>query len=682
MHKDAVAADPANNIEAQPAVTAVEAMVYGDVAVTLGNETEDEDEASATAFMTSYYTGGHADVVKSGRVFGCNNLNGSPQGNVTVTVNRTVTGKDDDDENLSRTTSANLKKTDVAHTYEVAAVYGGGNLSAYAPTATGAKLKVLINSCDVSINEVYGGGNAASVPATDVEVKGSYEINHVFGGGNGKDDYTLDGGSSWETNPGANIGGNTNTILKGGLIHEAYGASNEKGDIAGDIVIDTGDGGCCPLDLEKMVGAGRNADVNGDLIVIMGCKPSQKINLLYAGADNANVNGNVELTITSGNFGKVFGGNNDGGAIRGHIIVNIEETGGCDTPITIDELYLGGNNAAYSRFGYYVKTNGNYGAPDETPVLTEGRLTFMPRTSADDPHKVVKTYNRADNSWTVYTGTGDDVFTSYAEPVLNVVSCTSIGQVYGGGYGTGGTMYANPTVNINMIPGHFAEDENVGIPKAMSDLGIIGTTENPNKLGIIGDVFGGGNAAAVIGNPTVNIGMATTVQCHESFDKTVRDETNDGYSYYDSQDVLGAYITGNVFGGGNLAEVSGNTYVNICGTQESNSESENGYSDTAVSHSDTEGFAISIGNSVYGGGNAADVLGNTFVTMADGYVFNGIFGGGLAGSVGTYERDKTVTVFEHNPEHEGTCIGKPTECTAGGTCYVVVSGGQIGPVTV
>ena len=682
LHKDAVAADPANNIEAQPAVTAVEAMVYGDVAVTLGNETEDEDEASATAFMTSYYTGGHADVVKSGRVFGCNNLNGSPQGNVTVTVNRTVTGKDDDDENLSRTTSANLKKTDVAHTYEVAAVYGGGNLSAYAPTATGAKLKVLINSCDVSINEVYGGGNAASVPATDVEVKGSYEINHVFGGGNGKDDYTLDGGSSWETNPGANIGGNTNTILKGGLIHEAYGASNEKGDIAGDIVIDTGDGGCCPLDLEKMVGAGRNADVNGDLIVIMGCKPSQKINLLYAGADNANVNGNVELTITSGNFGKVFGGNNDGGAIRGHIIVNIEETGGCDTPITIDELYLGGNNAAYSRFGYYVKTNGNYGAPDETPVLTEGRLTFMPRTSADDPHKVVKTYNRADNSWTVYTGTGDDVFTSYAEPVLNVVSCTSIGQVYGGGYGTGGTMYANPTVNINMIPGHFAEDENVGIPKAMSDLGIIGTTENPNKLGIIGDVFGGGNAAAVIGNPTVNIGMATTVQCHESFDKTVRDETNDGYSYYDSQDVLGAYITGNVFGGGNLAEVSGNTYVNICGTQESNSESENGYSDTAVSHSDTEGFAISIGNSVYGGGNAADVLGNTFVTMADGYVFNGIFGGGLAGSVGTYERDKTVTVFEHNPEHEGTCIGKPTECTAGGTCYVVVSGGQIGPVTV
>jgi hypothetical protein len=696
LHKAAVAADPTNNIVAQDEVTAVEAMVYGDVDVTLGNVTENEDDASASAFMTSHYTGGHADVVKSGRIFGCNNLNGSPQGNVTVTVNRTVTGKDDAGADLKRTTATAIESNKtikennpdnyesvqgyVIPTYEVAAVYGGGNLAAYAPTATNAKLKVLINSCDVSINEVYGGGNAAAVPETDVEVMGAYEINHVFGGGNGKDDYTLDGGSNWETNPGANIGGNTNTILKGGLIHEAYGGSNEKGDIAGDIVIDTGTGGLtgCPLNLEKMVGAGRNADVNGDLIVIMGCKPSQKVPLLYAGADNANVNGNVELTITSGNFGKVFGGNNEGGAIRGHIIVNIEETGECDTPITIDELYLGGNNAAYSRFGYYIKTNGNYGDTDETPVLTDGRLTFMPRTSADDPHKVVKTYDRADNSWTVCS---DGEFTPYAEPVLNVVSCTRIDQVYGGGYGTGGTMYANPMVNINMIPGSFADNDEVGVPAVMTAKGLT-ASENPNKLGIIGDVFGGGNAAAVMGSPTVNIGMETTVRCHENFDKTARDETHDGYSYSGYQTVLGAYITGNVFGGGNLAEVSSNTYVNICGTQESDSESENGYKDTAVDHSETTDFAVSIGNSVYGGGNAADVLGNTFVTMADGYVFNGIFGGGLAGSVGTYTRDATVTVFEHDPNHEGTCIGKPIECTAGGTCYVVVSGGQIGPIEV
>ena len=71
--------------------------------------------------------------------------------------------------------------------------------------------------------------------------------------------------------------------------------------------------------------------------------PDSWIDEVYGGAENADVNGHVELTITSGNFRKVFGGNNRGGIIMGHIKVNIEETG-C-IPINIDELYLGGNQA-------------------------------------------------------------------------------------------------------------------------------------------------------------------------------------------------------------------------------------------------------------------------------------------------------------------------------------------------
>ena len=657
-------------------VAPIEAKVYGDVLVNQGMV---NDESKVTAFTITYLptdelqkdengdpiTGQYVQVVNSGRIFGCNNLNGSPQGNVTVTVNGTTTGKDGEGHDLTRTaitrnaTTKEITNVATPHVYEVAAVYGGGNLANYTPTVTSAKLKVLINSCNVSVEEVYGGGNAAEVPATDVEVMGAHEIEHVFGGGNGKDKYTLDGGNTWITNPGANIDGNTNTILKGGLIHEAYGGSNEKGDIAGDIVIDTGDGGCdgCPLNLEKMVGAGRNADVNGNLIVVMGCKPSQKIPLLYAGADNANVNGNVELTITSGNFGQVFGGNNEGGAIRGHIIVNIEETGSCQTPITIDELYLGGNNAAYSRFGYYIKTSNEngVGAPGETPELTEGRLTFMPRTSADDPHKVVKTYNRADNSWTVYS---DGEFTPYDEPVLNVVSCTRIDQVYGGGYGEGGTMYANPTVNINMIPGHFAEDTNAGVPKVMTDLNIP-ATDNTSHLGIIGNVFGGGNAAAVIGNPTVNIGTATTVLLHESYDKTTIDETHDGYTYSEPQTVLGAYIHGNVYGGGNLADVGYldddtkiddpnsvycNTNVNIC-AKEVTVESEQVWQSVAVGSG-----GVTIAGHVFGGGKGkantfkcekAMIVGNTYVRIGNGTLRSDVYGGG---EIGRVEQNTSVTV--------------------------------------
>ena len=55
------------------------------------------------------------------------------------------------------------------------------------------KTHVIIDGCDMtSIRQVYGGGNAASVPATDVLINGTYEIEEVFGGGNGKDDVSYD----------------------------------------------------------------------------------------------------------------------------------------------------------------------------------------------------------------------------------------------------------------------------------------------------------------------------------------------------------------------------------------------------------------------------------------------------------------------------------------------------------
>lgn len=655
----------------------VAAMVYGDVSVTLG------DADNATKFNVSTINDNEGNpVVSSGRVFGCNNLNGSPMGSVLVTVNKTVAGNysrtAEDPDNTGRPPMGDASPAN--RSYEVAAVYGGGNLSDYVPYSEEGESekrmpRVRLTTCDISVEEVYGGGNAAKVPATDVQILGAYEIENVFGGGNGADKYTLNG-TDWIINPGANVGseanpGDANTLMKGGYIHSAYGGSNLKGEIFGTVYIDKTTGGCdgCPVQVDKMVAAGNNADFNSDVKVVVGCQGSDKTPMRFFGADNANVNGNVEVTITSGHFGKVFAGNNIGGAIRGHIIMNIEETSDCE-PIRIDELYLGGNEAAYSRFGYYIKTTTSegesatgYGDVTEEAALEDGRLVFMPRKSEDDPHYPVNTYNRETNTWTVIKDKNN--YPLYANPVLNIISCTEIKEVFGGGYGDGAVMYADPTVNINMI-------------KGSNYTNISATDDNPNQLGEIGEVFGGGNAAVVEGNTTVNVGMATTV------DLISTEETG--------KTVLGAYITGSVFGGGNEANVTGDTHVNICGTQnpvldsESNpvldSEGKPTYTDTSVSHSGT--FAVSIGNTVYGGGNAADVLGNTFVTMADGYVFNGIFGGGLSGSVGTFTTSTAsavVNIWGHTA-HNGTCIGKPTACTSGGTCYVVVSGGQIGPVTV
>ena len=518
------------------ATSDIEATVYGDITVNLGSIETPASEGNpavlgpATKFNIHYEDTGDKDeanqpikVVQSGRVFGCNNLNGSPQGDVTVNVYRTVAGTLEGLPN-TRTAAESYKKKEgdagyVAPTYELAAVYGGGNLADY--TATGKKANVIIHTCDVSVQHVYGGGNAAAVPETDVLVKGAYEIEHVFGGGNGKDMYKR--ANEWIPNPGANVLTNTNTLLIGGYIHEAYGGSNEKGTIGGNVTINTDskDERCvCDLELVKLYGAGKNADIDGDLIVVLDCAPETKTEEIYGGAENANVRGNVELTITSGSFGKVFGGNNQSGAIFGHIILNIEETG-C-RPIIIDELYGCGNNAAYSVYGYKESTD------------ADGYKIYVPRTSENDGTAV--TFNK-DANQTAHTTP------KYADPQLNIISCTSIGKVFGGGYGSGAVVYGNPTVNINQIYGK-AYDGNA-------------YTATATTLGEIGEVFGGGNEANVVGNTNVNIGTASTVQLHELI------KSDGTYKMSGAKPVLGANITGNVYGGGNQAEVTGNTNVNI-----------------------------------------------------------------------------------------------------------------------
>ena len=494
------------------------AYVWGDVLIDLNGTT------SSGTTDTPIADDAKGCVV--GQVFGCNNINGTPKGDVMVHVYAT---QSPNQANISTKPDKNTK------TYDVTAVYGGGNQAAYNPVTpydgtSGSKTQVLIEGCTLtSIETVYGGGNAAAVPETNVDIKGAYEIGYLFGGGNGKDDI-----APGVENPGADVGtldhgtttygtGNANTLMEGGLIHEAYGGSNTRGTIKGSInqttapKASTDPGYCCDLEVEKIVGAGKYADIDGDVNMDLSCQPSKKVDLLFAGADEANVNGNITLNITNGHFGKVFGGNNLGGAIKGKITVNVEETG-CQ-PIKIDDLYLGSNEAAYSVFGYYES--------DEIHSVT-GKKILKPRESATDPRKPVK------YDGTEYASISD--FTNYDQPELNIISCTYIGNVFGGGFGKGAVMYANPTVNVNMEAGAFADD----IPAMMTQLGldVTKTAGNPDKLGIIRNVYGGGDEANIAGDTHVNIAT----------------EPNKG-----------AYIIGSVFGGGNAADVLGNTNVTMSG---------------------------------------------------------------------------------------------------------------------
>ena len=208
-------------------------------------------------------------------------------------------------------------------------------------------------------------------------------------------------------------------------------------------------------------------------------------------------------------------------------------------------------------------------------------------------------------------------------------------------------MYADPTVNINMIPGAFANN-------------ISESADNPNKLGSIGDVYGGGNAADVIGNPTVNIGTALTVQLHESYNSTTRQYTMSG-----DQDVKGAYITGNVFGGG-----MGSDDTFTC------EKAMVGKDGDGVDHPDG-GTNVTIGNgtvngNVYGGGEIGRVEKNTMVTigLGDGVatgtptsapVIKGhVFGGGKGKETHGYSalvRGNPTVIVQGNAKVRGSVYG-------------------------
>jgi len=484
------------------------ALVRGDVTVTL---------AGTAFYIDTTKDDQNNDIAASGRVFGCNNLNGSPQGTVLVHVLQTkgVT------ESSGTYTVNNTKPTKGTDTYEVEAVYGGGNLAAYEPwddkatgqytqdhTATERPLQVVIDGCkETSIEYVYGGGNAASTPSTDVIVYGCYEVNYLFGGGNGKDRINKNG--TWEENPGANVGyyengtttygtGVASVEALGGTIHSIFGGSNTKGNVRNTSVAYLDENSSCPLVVDEVYGGGNEAYMAGNSQVKLGCITYMKE--LYGGAKSADVGGDIVLTITSGHFDRVFGGNNISGDINGSITVNVEETG-CH-PVTIGELYGCGNQAAYT-------------TPSGKP-----------------------------------------------DPTINIRSFTSIGRVFGGGLGGTAIVTGNPTVNINVAEGKWKnnDDPSAVTPYAGTTITLKdGSTVTlpvhvASKIGAIGTVFGGGNEAKVVGNTNVNIGtkvgeniVFVTPEAAMEADRT--------------KTVLGADIKGNVFGGGNNAEVKGNAKV-------------------------------------------------------------------------------------------------------------------------
>ena len=691
----------------------VEPKVYGDIVLLL-NGTIGESDGKVTE--TPILDTANGCIVE--KVFGCNDLRGTPLGHVRVHVFATQNSGTADVQTkspnyhpnqgtkgyidyltglITEATTAGIESSDAVITaaqttldslstagkientlteadqttithkakniisklegmvsYDVQAVYGGGDLAPYVPKESYEETEVVIDGCHLTcIKQVYGGGNAASTPANYLRVNECFLIDELFGGGNGKDSYQIN--DIWYANPGADVGyklhhhyvkygetgyveethgkgtedkpykavlnsnatskedrqnpangymygtGRANTEIAGGRIHEAYGGSNTKGNICTIALSKYQASDVCPMIVDKTTGAGKDALIDGEARIDMGCVNT--VDAIFGGSTNADMNSGVTLNITNGTINKVFGGNELSGTINGPITINVEEKG-CQ-PIFINELYGGGYYAPYSVYGFEKNADGTF-----KTVST----TFDVPVSDKYPSGKATVNSRIPNK----PGDSGALATPHRDPQINIISATRIGAIYGGGYKA--LMVGSPHINVNMQQGTvLATYANATGSSADYTVGTHGTSPNEYK-----------------------------VESHPA----------------NKDAILAIGKIGYIFGGGNEADVYGNTYVDI-GTGKWLDD------DGIISTTDAEGNTYTYEEVSTGVWKWYDYRHNAVtkdpVPSRKAANINGsVYGGGKMGHVG-YFTAKDAS-------------GKPITCYTGtGKCYVTVSNGEIGP---
>lgn len=466
-------------------ILAAPAKVYGVVEVNIGGPSNSkdlhpEDDRNIGA------------AVIQGNIYGCNNTNGSPQDSVTVNIYRTF-----------RTDKQQITYNEEDASYALHDVFGGGNEANYEPdaTATNKKLKVYIHSCYNSIERTFSGSNAAAAGADGNIVMAQTVIEggrfyNVFGGGNGEVSA-------------ADIYGDVQLEIHGGLVGEFYVGSNQNGSISGtsNVTVDQSSG-CEDVTITEFYCGGKYADFVGDINATITCSQGLNVTNLYGGCKEADVvagnggSGNIHLIVKGGTYENVYGGSR---GKRGDKAANIAGN------VTLD-LYGGTMENVYGG----SNENGNISGTITVNIIDE---------ESTCPLNITNIYGGSNE--TDYTPTN----ASAISPVVNLVHINNgvQGNVYGGSRGI--SEAAEPTKVV------ASPQVNIGYDASMT--GLPATQDyNPanysRKTVIQGNVFGGGDAAKVKGN--------TAVFLREK-----------------------AKVMGNVYGGGNMAEVDGDTKVIVNG---------------------------------------------------------------------------------------------------------------------
>ena len=382
---------------------------------------------------------------------------------------------------------------------------------------------------------------------------------------------------------------------------------------------------------------------------------------VYGGGYLSSVHGNgyVHIGGTAQVDGAVFAGNDYQGTIESFAPFELPHWTGSSFERKETFASSDGTLLNINEEGNYTANFSSYLLIDGTPRIHE---VYGSGNGAYDYDGTRPEYE----SWSICTRDGDDNRPLQKSTFIDINTRGGyIDTVYGGGNGVG----VNENVTVLLNTQSVTNTDNTWAASGLNHEGhFVGTIFGGNNRdmmktcvpdviltkGTVRNVYGGSNAGDMYGS---------TVKKDLCGNEVYGVST---YVLVNSEDVT---ITGDLYGGCNMADVSGMAYIDIRKT-------------SAPDPGDLS-KAYGIG-SVYGGNNiAGDVNGNTRIDVNGGHVKN-IYGG----SNGYYDYEETTdgfNIFEYGHDGSDHAIasfhtGRPTVTTTavniyGGTIYNSVYGG-------
>ena len=448
-----------------------------------------------------------------GKVFGGNDLMGSPGRGDTVYLNGGTIGNAFGGGNNTGQTTTNIYLQGSTITNNL---YGGSNES-------GAITTTNVQVTSGSAQNVFGANNlGGSTTTTNVSISGGTISQNVYGGGNevgaGTTNVSVTGGSISKVFGGSNESGVVTTSLvtinTNQTVSEVYGGNNAGGNtISTNVTYIKGTsqavygGGYNAVSgstnvrvlngtITSLFGGGNLADVTETDVEVTGGLFTN----IYGGGNRADVTANTSVAIENATINNsVFGGGNQG-EVGGNSDINVKNA-------TVNvSAYAGGNEAD-------VKGN--------TTITIEGSTTIGSESTQVPYGSVFGSGNSA--------GTGSSSSTKTA--TVNIVGGTIYGNVYGGA----NTSVVNGVANVNI--GTLAVNKS-------------GLTEG--NIWIKGTVYGGGESNAS-GSPEYDY---TAISVTEGINININ---GDGYANNSHTFKL----NGSIFGSGNASSSAGDSTIYI-----------------------------------------------------------------------------------------------------------------------